>query len=357
MTNKHDDNCVSILIPAYNPSQELIDLVSELNEAKFDNIVIVNDGSSETDDVFNVLANNSTVAIISHEVNQGKGRALKTGFQYIRNNMPDCRGVITVDADGQHLTRDITSVAKTFIDKNHCESVVLGVRHFDERTPWRSKFGNKASRLLFRWYYKQDIEDTQTGLRAIPIDLLGRLIDIPYDGYEYEMQSLIELKYCDHPIKQVPITTVYIDDNSSSHFNPIFDSIRIYFVFFRYVIISLSSCVLDWLIFILMYHLTGALLTSLTVARLSSATFNFYHNKYNVHCSRHSDYIFKEAAQYTLLALSVLFISYVGIRALMYATYLPVIVIKIIVDVLLFMMNFIIQRFVIFNHQDKVDQH
>ena len=97
---KQDTFRVVVLIPAYKPDERLLELVHRLHDETEYNLIVVNDGSgSEFDAVFAALP--SYVTLLSHAVNQGKGRAMKTGFSYILENLPDSQGVIIVDADGQ----------------------------------------------------------------------------------------------------------------------------------------------------------------------------------------------------------------------------------------------------------------
>ena len=103
---------IVILIPAYKPEKEImVKFLDELTK-KFKNIVIVNDGSgAEFDDFFASLKNQG-LDVVHHEVNKGKGRAIKTGFDYILNKYSNALGTITADCDGQHTVEDITKCAE-----------------------------------------------------------------------------------------------------------------------------------------------------------------------------------------------------------------------------------------------------
>lgn len=212
---------VVVLIPAYKPDHKLLSLLEELRH--YPEIVVINDGSgAEFDPLFESLQG---VTLLRHEVNRGKGAALKTGMAYIREHFPDVKGLITVDADGQHRPADIDRVAQEL--EAHPDSLVLGVRSFSGAgVPLRSRVGNIVTRLLFFALVGVFIRDTQTGLRGIPLSFVGDLIDLKPDRYEYELEVLLACRR--RPLRQVTIETVYIEENRSSHFNPVQDSLKIY---------------------------------------------------------------------------------------------------------------------------------
>jgi putative flippase GtrA len=340
----NNDNKPYILIPAFQPEQSLISLVDGLLENQLLNILVIDDGSGECyQKVFANLPRN--VVLLTHEKNQGKGAAIKTGIRYLQDrnlNLP----VITVDADGQHLVSDVKKIYEQMLAAP--ESLVLGVRQFDHSVPWRSRFGNELSCKLFRCLYKYPIEDTQTGLRGIPVALQREYLQIPANRYEFESECLIFAVKEKVNIIQLPIETVYIENNRSSHFNPIVDSIKIYFVFFRYCLIALLSFVIDISIFSVIQITSKNILLSLIVARVISGGFNFYMNKYKVYRCHDKALLQRQLLQYILLSLGVLGGSYVFILGLVHGLGWNVIISKVIVDLFLFAMNFLVQKKYIF---------
>lgn len=218
------------LIPSYKPNNNLIDLVKELSKNDFE-IIIVDDGSGiEYKNIFTKIKNISKV--ISYEVNQGKGHALKTGLKYIKDNYFNDYVIVTLDCDGQHTIKDtikITNEAQN--DKN---TLVIGKRPRDKKIPLRSKIGNEVTRYIFRTITGVDVYDTQSGLRAFSNKLINTFIDTEGNRYEYEMNILLKCAYYNISIKEIEISTIYIDNNSNSHFNPIKDSIKIYKEIFKY---------------------------------------------------------------------------------------------------------------------------
>jgi glycosyltransferase involved in cell wall biosynthesis len=175
--------------------------------------------------------------VLRHEVNKGKGTALKTGFSHIAEAYPG-EDVVCADADGQHSVADIRRVAESTRSTGR---ITLGVRRFDGDVPLRSRVGNTATRLLFRAATGHGVQDTQTGLRAYPGSLLSWLGSVPGDRFEYEMNALLHATRDGHPMEQVVVSTAYVQDNASSHFSPLSDSARIYLPLIRFAAASVLA--------------------------------------------------------------------------------------------------------------------
>lgn len=217
---------IIVLIPAYNPDNKLIDIVKELKEKTKYKILIVNDGSSIDikNTVFNECSKYST--IINHNKNLGKGQAIKTGLKYIYDNFSKDSIILTADADGQHKVCDIIKLIKASAHTK--DTLILGSRHFSDSAPLRSRFGNALTRLIFNILTHKKLKDTQTGLRCFPCEFIPDLLKIKGLRYEYEMNMLLEIIKSKRTIKEIEIETVYINDNSSSHFHVFRDSYLIY---------------------------------------------------------------------------------------------------------------------------------
>lgn len=218
---------VVALIPAFNPERPLVDLVAGLVEAGFRSIVVVDDGSPpEAAPVFAELSAIRGCELVRHETNRGKGRAIKTGLAWCLERHPEAEGIVTVDADGQHLAKDVVRVAESFLADPG--SFVIGSRKFARDTPWRSRFGNQLTRQVFRRVAGVRLADTQSGLRCFSRALAPRLRALAGERYEYEMNVLAACPRLSVPLREVEIETVYLDGNRSSHFNPVLDSLKIY---------------------------------------------------------------------------------------------------------------------------------
>jgi putative flippase GtrA len=338
------------LIPAYNPSGELIALVRELSDSQFCAIVVVNDGSlPDSDPVFAEIGQFSKVTILRHGINLGKGAALKTGLNHAYCYFPSLTGVVTLDADGQHTAQDALSVAHTLA--NNPGKLVIGARGFDNNVPLRSKVGNSATSFLFRILMGQKLTDTQSGLRGIPTGFIPRLLKINSNGYEFELDMLLASKYSGQQIIETGIETVYIEGNKSSHFNPLLDSMKIYFVLFRFILSSALTAIIDYSVFFLVFAFTGSLISSQISARLTAMIFNYSAVRKLVFYSeqKHS----QTFPRYAALVLASGTISYLMINALLAYTSLNVISAKVISELMIFLANFAIQRDFIFTRNRK----
>lgn len=331
---------VAVLIPAWEPGDELLTLVQGLVSLGFGAVVIVNDGSSAaTESVFTVVARQHGVRVLSHAVNLGKGRALKTGCNAVLSEMPAIDVVLTADADGQHMLADIVAVARAALLAP--QRVVLGVRHFDATVPLRSRFGNVLTRQIFRLVAGAKITDTQTGLRAIPRARLAELLPLDGERYEYEMTMLAHLCRDGERPLEVPIATVYIDGNRSSHFDPVRDSMRIYFVLARFYASSLLAAAIDFAGFTLAFAMTGNILVGVAVGRLSSLV-NFAVNRHFVFNS--CGPVVSALGRYYVLAVAIAGLSYMLIRAAVLYLHWNVFAAKLVIDAVLSLISFSAQR-------------
>ncbi len=242
-----------ILIPAYQPAQELIALIRALTEDADQKIIVVNDGSTQptAKQVFDTIsAQFPRVDLVHHAVNLGKGQALKTGFNHFLLHYGETSpGVVTADADGQHAKDDILLVAQSLAAQPH--KLILGSRSLKEKVPWRSLVGNKITIQVFRMITGVKLIDTQTGLRGIPQGFLGELMRSIETGYDFELDMLIRAVQQGYPIREIPIKTIYMDNNKSSHFDAIRDSFKIYFVFLRFSLLSMVTAAIDYIVFAL----------------------------------------------------------------------------------------------------------
>lgn len=334
---------VIVLVPAYNPDGKLPAFVDSLVAAGFPRIVVVDDGSEPASaPAFARVAAHPECTVLAHAVNLGKGRAIKTGLNHILQRHPGAAGVVTADADGQHLARDVAAVVETF--RARPDALVLGARRFGPGTPLRSLVGNVLTRHLFRLLAGRRVTDTQSGLRCFPRALLPELLRLEGERYEYEMNVLLALRDAT-PVVEREIETVYLEGNRSSHFDPVYDSMKISFLLLRFTVASVFASMIDFLVFALAHSLGGSLLASIAVARLVAGNVNFLVNRRLVFRSRERVPVVI-LKYYTLLALLGTF-AYGSIRALADAG-VHVIAAKILVESLLFLANFSIQQNFIF---------
>ena len=286
----NDLSKISVVLPSLDPDEKLIAVIDGLLEYGFSHIILVNDGSKpENLHYFSDLAaQHPEIHLLHHEVNKGKGAALKNAFRYFLENCPEGLGVVTVDGDNQHHPADTRACCEHMLQTGH---TTLGCRDFTlDHVPPRSRFGNHTTSAIFKLFVGMTISDTQTGLRAIPRDVVEQLMDVSGDRFEYETNMLLAFKDKGIPFDEVKIRTVYIEENKSSHFRVIHDSWRIYKLilahFFRYTISSLISAVVDTASFSLLSFLLSPILQGLSLtaaagvtARVISSLLNFFLNK------------------------------------------------------------------------------
>lgn len=353
-----------VLIPSLSPDEKLPAYVKELLAADFGLILVVDDGSTpEYQPIFSEIAGWDRCAVTHHEVNRGKGAALRTGFAYIQEKTA-LRGVITADSDGQHTVPDTLKLAAELGKK---EEVLLGSRDFSRNNPNvppKSRFGNRMTSGVFRVLYGKWLPDTQTGLRAFDRALIGFMLSVTGDRFEYEMNMLIQCSAKKIPMRPITIETIYHEENKGTHFHPIRDSWRIYKLllgsFFRYSAASILSFLVDYAVLsLLMFwafsdsaysytHILGIqfsfrALVAAPIARLCSAPVNFLLNR---------NYVFRvggdrgAVGRYIVLAVCALAVTTVVFAFLdqYVSTAFLHILLKIVIDVAMYVINYRIQK-------------
>lgn len=336
---------IPILIPAYNPGEELYAFLNQESLEVFE-IVLIDDGSRlECRDLFDRVAALPHVRVLRHAVNRGKGAALKTGMDALLQQDKSLVGVVTADADGQHEPAQIRALVEAA--QNNPQAFILGVRDFDApQVPWRSRFGNRATRFLFRVFRGVRLSDTQTGLRYVPKHLIPSLLKVPFDRYEFEMEMLLIVTRSKLRIVEVPISTVYIDNNKSSHFNPLKDSFRIYFVFFRFALSSVASAALDLVLFSILISFGTSIVAATFLSRIVSGLFNFSVARKIVFSSQAS--LSRQVTSYLVLAIFLASMSSFGVKSVVALGWLSAVPAKIIIESALFIFSFSVQRSLIF---------
>ena len=338
-----------VLLPAYCPEESLIPLCQQLNDSV--STVVVNDGSpSRYQELFDRLSEHTV--ILAHEKNQGKGAALKTGMRYIQETYGDCI-VVTADADGQHLYRDILSCAKEAA--LHPDHLVLGVRDFSGKdVPIRSSLGNRITSLLFLLFTGRHLSDTQTGLRAFSSSMIPLFLETEGNRYEYEMNQLLRAVSKKIPFHEVRIETVYLDGNSASHYRPFRDSLLILRQFLMFSLSSLTGFLIDYTAFLLLSSLfpgSRGILISNVIARILSASCNFEMNRRIVF---RSDQNWLEGfLRYLLLACLILFLNTGVLYLLTQGFHIRPWLAKLLCEMILFLFSWTIQKKFVFADETK----
>lgn len=350
---------ITVIIPSLNPDDKLLAVVEGLVLRGFGDLIVVNDGSApDKAHYFEAVAALSGCTVLTHEVNRGKGRALKTAFSYILEHRPDCIGVVTVDGDNQHHPDDVAMVATALINNSDSSALLLGVRDFSQpEVPVRSRLGNRLSALVFWLLCRHKISDTQTGLRGIPRQLLPGLLTLAGERFDFETNMLLYLHKNRTPVHEISIQTIYLEENASSHFHAVFDSLSILRLIFAFAFSSVVSAALDVGCYGLAVTLFNALplrervLAATVVARAVSSAVNFWLNRQTVFCSDRA--LSHALPRYYLLCACQLFCSWAGVWGLTLVIGGSSVLAKIIVDTLLFFISFNIQRRWVFSEQNK----
>lgn len=351
---------IALIIPALNPEETLFAYVRDCIGHGFSHIVVVDDGSeAKYRTVFTQLDKCEEVTVLHHEQNFGKGRALKTAFSFCRQQAEEWQlaGVITVDSDGQHQIEDVCRLSEAMDET----SIVLGCRDLlGENVPPKSRFGNLLTCRVFRLLYGKWISDTQTGLRGIPLSYLELMLQIRGERYEYETEMLISVVRNKISIKEMPIETIYIEENAGTHFRPVVDSVKIYAVmlkcFLLFTLFSISSFLLDVLAFSILNYFVFVNLPQIErifwatiVARICSSVFNFTMNRKVVFQT--DSKIGVQILKYYCLAAVQMLVSAKLVTMLVNLLPFADTVVKMLVDTVLFLISYQIQQHWIFRSE------
>ncbi|WP_166245402.1 bifunctional glycosyltransferase family 2/GtrA family protein [Paenibacillus turpanensis] len=336
---------MTIVIPAYEPDERLLTLIDNLRTACSSRIVIVDDGSGEAYRTIFASAREAGCIVLTHCTNLGKGRALKTGFNYLKET-GETEGVICADSDGQHLPSDIMRVNDAVA--KHQYSIVLGCRYFTGNVPLRSRIGNSVTRAIYALTTGRRIHDTQTGLRGFSASMLDWLCQIPGDRFEYEMNMLLKAEKDGYSLQEVPIETVYLENNKSSHFRPIADSAKVYAPILKFCSSSVLSGALDFVLLLLLQLWTGKLLFSVIGARVGSSIFNYTLNRRFVFDKRHKSKMISSAPKYFALVVLIMLLNYGLLYLIHQRLGVPLVFAKLVTEGLLFVLSFWMQRTFVF---------
>lgn len=334
------------LVPAYEPDGAILpDVLKQLKAENF-SVVVVNDGSGpDYDDVFTECAAYATILV--HEVNRGKGAALKTGFTYIQEHFDETGVVVTLDADGQHAVSDALNLCE--IAQQRPDALILGSRELKKDIPLRSFLGNTITRGVYRLSTGLKVYDTQSGLRAVSYAMLPKLLEIQGDRYEYEMNVLLEFARDRIPIQEIAIQTIYTDNNAASHFDTVRDAYRVYKEILKFSASSFLGFIIDYIMFSLLFLISANLLVSNIGARVVSATANYNLNRRFVFQSKNS--VAKSATQYFLLAAVILVGNTCVLELLVNYCGLHQLLAKIVTEIIFFTLSWTVQHFVIFRRE------
>lgn len=329
-----------ILIPAYEPNDRLLHLIDELEGHR---IVVIDDGSGPDYRQIFREAKARGCMVLGHDRNRGKGYALKRGFAFVSTALPG-EDVVTADSDGQHAVADIVRVGEE--TRRHLNTIVLGSREFTGSVPFKSRIGNTVTRFVFGLSTGLRVRDTQTGLRGYPSGMLDWLQRVEGDRFEYELSVLLRARSNGYGVCEIPIETIYLDGNRSSHFRPIVDSARVYGPLIRFGLSSISAALVDVVLLLILKALTDDLLLSVATARVCSSVFNYTMNRVFVFNRRAK--VTSSAVRYFALVLALLAANYGLMHLLNEVLGVPLLPSKVLAEGTLFAVSYQVQKRFVF---------
>lgn len=339
-----------ILIPSYQPDEKLIKLLEKIDRKEF-HIIVVDDGSGKDyDEIF--IKSKKYAQVIRYDTNHGKGYALKLGLKTIATKYDKDYIVVTMDSDGQHTIEDALKLCE-YVSINP-NTLVLGMRKRDGKVPLRSRIGNSITKAIYSIVSGVYVYDTQTGLRAFSDKLINFLTNISGDRFEYEMNVLLMCAKSHIPIHEIEIQTIYIEENKSSHFDTIKDSYRVYKEIIKFSLSSIICFLIDYILYIILFTITNYIVFANIGARIASATINYSINRKYVFKSNNNKT--KSIISYILLALFIIIINTILLYILIEKLLINKWIAKIIVELFLFIISWIIQRTIIFKRKDNIHE-
>lgn len=348
MTNKKKE--YAFVIPAYNPDEMLMEVVKNIQKNSNNKIFIIDDGSkNETQSIFHKLQTNEynkNIVFLRHSVNLGKGAALKTVFNKILTEFTNIQGVVTLDSDGQHSIKDCMRVMEEL--KKDDKAFLLGYRTFSKDIPLKSYIGNNISKFIYKLVLGRSFQDTQTGLRGLSKEFMKKCLSIKSNRFEFETEQLAIAANQNNEINiiEIPIETIYIENNKSTSFRPLVDSFKIYFVLLRYGMSSIITSLADFMVFLFILNFGISVFNSNLISRTFATIVQFLLLKKFVFNSASGIKAFLMFYVYVIIMGSFSAWTQISITEQFGVS---VIISKILTEIVLFFVNFAFLRTFIFN--------
>ena len=352
-----------VLIPAFQPELPLLNLVKDFVKRQFEKIIIIDDGNSQcsnADEYNSILTQTEELGavILHHEKNEGKGQALKTGFKYIVENFPDCKGAITVDCDGQHLIKDVLNVSKALFENP--EKLIIGVRNLmSKKVPLGTRTGDTLAAAFFKFSTGKRCSDTQSGLRGIPSSLFQLACEDEGSRYEYETNFLSDAS-AKTEILEVPVEGIFRTNGNYTHFRPIKDTLRLYGRFLKFSTSSFIAFIVDFIVFLGLNNFfrfrgidnVGVIFASTAFARFISSIVSFMINRvWSFKGRAKSKKSFQQFGRFFILWCIIVVVNSVLVY-LLEKICIPVAIAKLIANTVTFFINYLGQHNWVFVEKD-----
>lgn len=221
---RYPESDICAIIPAYNACDTVVDVIKGVSRY-LNTVVVVDDGS--TDKTKQVVSDTSAV-LLSHNRNEGKGTALRTGFEFMINNRFEA--AITLDADKQHNPDEIPAFLETY--RSGKPDIIIGSRmHAKHLIPAYRYIPNRIGVACISWAAGIPVLDSQSGYRLYSRNLLEH-ITITARGYSAETELIIKAGKYGFRVENIPVEAIYFPEGGS-HYRPVIDTYLICILFLK----------------------------------------------------------------------------------------------------------------------------
>ena len=225
--SKELKNQIFFVIPAFNEGKAIGNVIENLQEGGFENLIIINDGS--IDDTSEIVRNviGKKGVLLEHVINRGQGAALKTGIDFALKQS-GCKYIVTFDSDGQHRLDDLDKFIEA-LENGKCD-IAIGSRFLNKKSrdkvPFKKRILLKGALLVTLFLSSIKLTDTHNGYRVMN-KKAAKLIDISMDGFEHASEILDEIAKKRIPYKEIP-TIIDYTEYSKQKGQKISNSVRIF---------------------------------------------------------------------------------------------------------------------------------
>ncbi len=342
----------AVIVPIYYETNNTLRLCRELFAQEADNIVVVNDGAKLSKSFLAELLSMGC-NIIKFENNRGRGASLKAGIKFAHDKLYNIKGYITVDADGQHSAEDVMKIARAMDLRPN--SIVLGKRDFpNANMTIRSKFGSRIASLYFKIITGVKCSDTLTEVKGIPNSLYEIAIGADGKRFDYDFNFLTECAGKGIEIYNLNIN-IHYSSKSKSNYRLIEDTYLIYATPLKFATASMGCALIDLILFtVLTYTLPTSLAFNVVfatlLARIVSGGINFFINR-KVIFKNNGD-VKRQLWRYIILFVGIMITSSAIVSLLSFIP-IPVTIIKMLVDIMLWIVNYTMQRKWVFKERSS----
>lgn len=207
------------IIPALNAERSIARVVADTRR-HIEPVLVIDDGST---DATGEVAKAVGATVLRHDVNRGKGAALKTGFAWALEQ--GAEAVITLDADGQHLPGEIPKFLEAY-EETGADLIIGGRSHLFAQMLPRRRMANEFSAASIALFSGAPITDSQSGFRLYSARLL-RAISLHTDGFDMESEVIVRAGRRRLKIVTIPIELGFVNGIATSHYKPLKDTVRI----------------------------------------------------------------------------------------------------------------------------------